>query len=176
MLKLSHHYIPYIIKQQPNYISCTSITPTWRQAVAAVSKMRYKIPLSWRSLLFSFIYITLNWTKFKFFNLNSSTNTAPSPFKVTSCPFSEKLYATLESLGLQVLPRPQYSPGLASSEFHILWFLQAFIRYLIVENEEEVSSTLDSFFLLKKCFYSGEINILVKKWNDEISLNGKYLI
>ncbi len=38
---------------------CTIITPTWRRAVAAVSKIRDKIPLSWRSLLFSIILLRM---------------------------------------------------------------------------------------------------------------------
>ncbi len=39
--------------------SCTNITPTWRRAVAAVSKIPDKIPLSWRSLLFSIILLRM---------------------------------------------------------------------------------------------------------------------
>ncbi len=53
MLLLPPPNLPYINNQQPHYLSCTSITPTWRRAVAAVSEIRDKIPLSWRSLLFS---------------------------------------------------------------------------------------------------------------------------
>ncbi len=51
MLPLSPPNLPYINNQQPHYLSCTSITPTRGRAVAAVSKIRDKIPLSWRGLL-----------------------------------------------------------------------------------------------------------------------------
>ncbi len=51
--------LPYINNQQPHYLPCTIITPTWRRAVAAVSKIRDKIPLSWRSLLFSIILLRM---------------------------------------------------------------------------------------------------------------------
>ncbi len=59
MLRLSPPNLPYINYQQPYYLFMYQHQSTWRQAVAAVLKIRDQIPLSWRSLLFSNILLRM---------------------------------------------------------------------------------------------------------------------
>lgn len=83
----------------------------------------------------------------------------------------------LHSLGWEVLPHPPYSPDLAPSDFHLFRSLTSYLSGKSFHNNEEVKTTLDSFFASKDPhFFNRGIKKLVSRWTEVISNEGEYII
>ena len=87
------------------------------------------------------------------------------------CHKSMKSMVKLNELSFELLPRPPYSPDLATSDY---WLFADEKKMLegkrFCSNEEVIAKNEPYFKSQDESFYKNEIENLKKRWNDCISL------
>ena len=87
-----------------------------------------------------------------------------------------KLIATmakLYELHFELLPQPPYSPDLAPSDYWLFADLKRILRGKRLGSNKEVISETKAYFKAKdKSFYKKGIELLEKRWNQCINLEG----
>ena len=69
-----------------------------------------------------------------------------------------------------------YSPDLAPSDYWLFSDLKRMLKGKIFGSNEEVISENQAYFKAKdKSFYKKDIELLEKRWNQHITLEGKYV-
>lgn len=77
--------------------------------------------------------------------------------------------------GIEVLPHPPYSPGLAPSDYHLFRSMAHFLRGRRFNNLNEVRGGIQEFFNSKdRDFYQRGIEQLADRWLKCVEANGLY--
>lgn len=81
----------------------------------------------------------------------------------------------LNSLGIEVLPHPPYSPDLSPTDYHMFRHLDNFLHGKIFNERGEIEIAVDAFFSsLKPEFYRAGIEKLVDRWQKCVDADGNY--
>lgn len=87
-----------------------------------------------------------------------------------------KSIATMAKLHFELLPHPPYSPDLASSDYYLFADLKRMLQGKRFGSNEEVIAETEAYFEAKdKSFYKKGIEMLEKRWNECITLEGDYV-
>ena len=82
---------------------------------------------------------------------------------------------TLETLNLEVLPHPPYSPDIAPSDFHLFRSMTHSLSYQDFQSFGDVQKWLDSWIASKdQLFFGRGIGLLPERWNKVVAGNGQY--
>ena len=74
-----------------------------------------------------------------------------------------------------MLPHPPYSPNLAPSDYWLFADLEKMLQGKKFGSNEEVVAETEAYFENKdEAFYKKGIDKLEKRWNECITLEGKY--
>ena len=85
------------------------------------------------------------------------------------CHKSIKTMAKLHELNFELLPHPPYSPDLAPSDY---WL---FAGKKFRTNEEVIAETEAYVEAKDKSLYKSGIEVLERRWNDCVALDGDYV-
>ena len=92
------------------------------------------------------------------------------------CHKSIKTMAKLHELNFELLPHPPYSPDLAPSDYWLFADLKKMLAGKKFRSNEEVIAETEAYFEAKdKSFYKSGIEMLERRWNDCIVLDGNYV-
>uniref|UniRef100_A0A1B0G5T2 Uncharacterized protein n=1 Tax=Glossina morsitans morsitans TaxID=37546 RepID=A0A1B0G5T2_GLOMM len=84
--------------------------------------------------------------------------------------------AKLRELPFELLPHPPYSPDLAPSDYYLFANLKKMLAGKRCSSIEEAIAETEAYFEgLEKSFYRKGIEMLEKRWNDCITLEGDYV-
>ena len=84
--------------------------------------------------------------------------------------------AKLHELYFELLPHPPYFPDLAPSDYYLFADIKIMLQGKRFGSNEEVIAETDAYFEVKdKSFYKRGIEILEKRWNECITLEGDYV-
>ena len=90
-----------------------------------------------------------------------------------------KSIATIEKLHelhFELLPYPQHSPDLAPRDYYLFADLKRMVQGKRFSSNEEVIAETKAYFEAKdKSFYKKGIEMLEKRWNKSITLEGDYV-
>jgi len=82
----------------------------------------------------------------------------------------------LHKLRYELLPQPPYSPDLAPSDYWLFADLKRMLQGKRFGSNEEVIAETEVYFEAKdKSFYKKGIELLEKRWNQCITLEGDYV-
>ena len=82
----------------------------------------------------------------------------------------------LHELHFELFPHPPYSPDLAPNDYSLFADLKRMIQGKGFGSSEEVISETEAYSKAKdKSFYKKDIELLEKRWNQRISLEGDYV-
>lgn len=83
----------------------------------------------------------------------------------------------IRKLGYEVLPHPAYSPDISPSDYYLFRSLQHFLKGKRFVNNDEVKSSLQSFFDEKSAkFFADGIQSLMERWQMIVNNDGDYII
>lgn len=83
----------------------------------------------------------------------------------------------IRELGYEVLPHPAYSPDISPSDYYLFRSMQHFLKGKTFVNNDEVKSSLQSFFDEKSPkFFADGIQSLLKRWQMIVNNDGEYII
>ena len=86
-----------------------------------------------------------------------------------------KLIATMAKLH-ELLPHPPYSPDHAPSDYYLFAHLKRMLQgKRFGSNKEAIAKTKAYFEAKDKSFYKKGIEMLEKRWNECITLEGDYV-
>lgn len=92
------------------------------------------------------------------------------------CHKSIKTMAKLHELNFELLPHPPYSPDLAPSDYWLFADLKKMLAGKKFRTNEEVIAETEAYFEAKdKSFYKSGIEMLERRWNDCVALDGDYV-
>ena len=84
--------------------------------------------------------------------------------------------AKIHKLGYELLPRPAYSPDLASCDYFLFQNLKkCLVGKRFGSNEEVITETNAYFERLEKTYYLEGIKKLEKRWTKRIDLKRDYV-
>ena len=93
------------------------------------------------------------------------------------CHKSIATMAKLHELHFKLLPHPPYSLDLPLSDFWMFAYLKRMLQGKRFSSNEEIISETEAYFEVKdKLFYKKGIELLEKRWNQCITLEGVYLM
>jgi len=97
-----------------------------------------------------------------------------------SCHKSIATMAKLHELRYELLPHPPYSPDLAPSDYWLFADLKRMLQGKRFGSNEEVIAEIEAYFEANrstkdKSFYKKGIELLEKRWNQCITLEGDYV-
>ena len=79
-------------------------------------------------------------------------------------------------LNFELLPHPPYSPDLAPSDYWLFADLKKMLAGKKFRTNEEVIAETEAYFEAKdKSFYKSDIEMLERRWNDCVALDGDYV-
>ena len=82
----------------------------------------------------------------------------------------------MHELHFEFLPHPPYSPDLAPSDYCLLADLKVMLQGKRFGSNEGVIAETEAYFEAKdKSFHKKGIEILEKRWNECITLEGDYI-
>ena len=82
----------------------------------------------------------------------------------------------MAELHFELLPHPPYSPDLAPSDYYLFADMKRMLQGKRFGSNEEVIDETEAYFEAKdKSFYKKGIEILKKRWNECITLEGDYV-
>ena len=84
--------------------------------------------------------------------------------------------AKLHEFHFELLPHRPYSPDLTPSDYFLFADLKRMLQWKTFCSNEEVIAETETYFEVKdKSFYKKDIEMLVKRWNECITLQGDYV-
>ena len=83
--------------------------------------------------------------------------------------------AKLHNLHFESLPHPPYSPDLAPSDYYLLADLKRILQEKKFGSNEEVVAETKAYFEAFESLYKKGIDLLEKRWNECINLEGDYV-
>ena len=84
--------------------------------------------------------------------------------------------AKLHELNFELLPHPPYSPDLAPYDYWLFADLKKMLAVKKIRTNEEVIAETEAYFEAKdKSFYKSGIEMLERRWNVSVALNGDYV-
>ena len=92
------------------------------------------------------------------------------------CHKSLATMAKLHELHFELLPHPPYSPDLAPSDYYLFADLKRMLQGKRFGSNEEMIAETEAYFEAKdKSFYKKGIEMLEKRWNECVTLEGDYV-
>jgi len=83
----------------------------------------------------------------------------------------------IRELGYELLPHPPYSPDISPSDYYLFRSMQHFLKGKRFVNNEELKSSLQSFFDEKSPkFFADGIQSLLDRWQMIVDNDGEYII